>query len=114
VDVIAAGIQFADRVLSADALKAKVGRRVVPPPSIDLQDRDQARDFVREHIVTYHHALGTCAMGQVVDERLRVKGVQGLRVVDASVMPMQVSTAILATVYAVAEKAADMILADHL
>ncbi|XPT03007.1 orf9b protein [Ascochyta lentis] len=113
VDVIAAGIQFADRVLSSEALRGKVGRRVVPRPSLDLQDRDQVRDFVREHVVTYHHSLGTCAMGQVVDERLRVKGVRSLRVVDASVMPMQVSTAILATVYAVAEKAADMILADH-
>jgi len=113
VDVMAAGIQFADRVLSSDALKGMVGRRVDPPPSVDLQDKEQARDFARDHVVTYHHSLGTCAMGQVVDERLRVKGVQGLRVVDASVMPMQVSAAILATVYAVAEKGADMILADH-
>lgn len=113
VDVIAAGIRFADRVLSSDALRGKVGRRVVPPPSIDLRNENQVKDFVREHVVTYHHALGTCAMGQVVDERLRVKGMQRLRVVDASVMPMQVSTAILATVYAVAEKAADMILADN-
>lgn len=113
LDIIAAGIQFADRVFSSDALKGKVGRRVDPPPSIDLQDKEQARDFVRGHVVAYHHSLGTCAMGQVVDERLRVKGVQGLRVVDASVMPMQVSTAIMATVYAVAEKAADMIHADY-
>lgn len=113
VDVIAAGIQFADRVLSSGALRGKVGRRVAPAPSVDLRNKDQVRKYVREHVVTYHHSLGTCAMGQVVDERLRVKGMQGLRVVDASVMPMQISTAILATVYAIAEKAADMILADH-
>lgn len=119
VDVLAAGVQFADRVLSSLAAggpggaAAAVGRRVTPPPGVDLRDREQAREFVRGHVVTYHHALGTCAMGRVVDERLRVRGVAGLRVVDASVMPMQVSAAIMATVYAVAEKGADMIRADH-
>ena len=60
------------------------------------------------------HPVGTCAMmpegeGGCVDARLRVYGVGGLRVVDASVMPLIVGTALQATVYAVAEKAADVI-----
>ncbi len=109
VNVMAAGVEFADRVFQSAPVKDKVARRVDPPPGINLGNKDVARAFVREHVVTYHHALGTCAMGQVVDECLRVKGVHGLRVVDASVLPMQISTAIQATVYAVAEKAADMI-----
>lgn len=111
--VLAAGVKFADRVFQSAHLEGKVGQRVDPPPELDLNDGDAARQFVRDRIVTYHHALGTCAMGQVVDERLRVKGVRGLRVVDASVLPMQVSAAIVATVYAAAEKGADMIKEDN-
>ena len=113
VDVLAAGVGFADRVFQSASIKDQVARRVDPPPEVNLQNKDIAREYVRDRIVTYHHAMGTCAMGQVVDERLRVKGVHGLRVVDASVLPMQISTAILATVYAIAEKAADMIAEDH-
>lgn len=52
-------------------------------------------------------------MGQVVDGRLKVKGVSGLRVADASVFPNHVSGNICSSVYAVAEKAADMIKADY-
>lgn len=113
VDVLAAGIKFADRVFKSDRLKDSLIKRVDPPASVNLDNVEEVRSFVRERIVSYHHALGTCAMGQVVDSRLRVKGVHGLRVVDAGVMPMQLSTFILATVYAVAEKAADMIKEDH-
>lgn len=113
VNVLAAGIQFAERVFKSNRLKDSVIKRVDPPLSVNLDNVEEARAFVRERIVSYHHALGTCAMGQVVDSRLRVKGVHGLRVVDASVMPMQLSTAIVATVYAVAEKAADMIKEDY-
>lgn len=113
VDILAAGLDFANRVFQSASLKNKVARRVHPPPEIDLQKKDEAREYIRDHVVTYHHSLGTCAMGQVVDERLRVKGIRHLRVVDASVLPMQISTAIMATVYAIAEKAADMIKKDH-
>jgi choline dehydrogenase-like flavoprotein len=111
--VLAAGVRLADRVFKSVQLEGKVGKRVDPPPEVDLDDEDAARQFVRDRIVSYHHALGTCAMGQVVDERLRVKGVRGLRIVDASVLPMQVSAAIMPTVYAAAEKGADLIKEDY-
>lgn len=65
------------------------------------------------------HPIGTCGMGGargieggVVDSRLRVYGVSNLRVIDASVMPMQISAHLQATVYAIAEKGAHMILED--
>jgi choline dehydrogenase-like flavoprotein len=57
------------------------------------------------------HPSGSCARGQVVDSKLRVKGVLGLRVVDASIFPSPISAHNQAAVYAVAEKAADMIMA---
>jgi choline dehydrogenase-like flavoprotein len=56
-----------------------------------------------------HHPLGTCRMGDVVDEELRVQGVERLRVVDASVMPDMVGGNINAPVMMIAEKAADLI-----
>ena len=61
---------------------------------------------------TIHHAAGTCAMGNVVDGQLKVRGVDGMRIVDASVFPAPVSGALQASVYAVAELASDLILDD--
>ena len=61
---------------------------------------------------TIHHAAGTCAMGNVVDGQLKVKGVDGLRIVDASVFPAPVSGALQASVYAMAELASDLVLGD--
>lgn len=113
VDILAAGLDFANRDFQSASLKNKVARRVHPLPEIDLQKKDKAREYIRDHVVTYHHSSGTCAMGQVVDERLRVKGIRHLRVVDAGFLPMQISTAIMATVYAIADKATDMIEKDH-
>lgn len=59
-----------------------------------------------------YHICGSVAMGDALDSRLKVKGVNGLRVADASVFPNNVSGNIVSSVYAVAEKAADMIKAE--
>ena len=73
--------------------------------------------FVKNSFSSEYHPMGTCAMGPkheggVVDERLRVHGTQNLRVVDASVFPLQVRGNLASLVYAVAERAADFIKSD--
>ena len=111
--VLATGLQFVDRVTQSSLLRHRIHRRMQPETSVNLNDHAQAVDAARQRCMTEYHPCGTCAMGDAVDERLRVKGVQGLRVVDASVFPGHVSGNILATVYAVAEKAADLIKEDR-
>ncbi|CAM4136527.1 Oxygen-dependent choline dehydrogenase [Bordetella tumbae] len=73
--------------------------------------------FVREKASTIYHPCGTCRMGNdadaVVDTRLRVLGIDGLRIADASIMPRIISGNINAACLMIGEKAADMILADH-
>jgi choline dehydrogenase-like flavoprotein len=66
-------------------------------------------DFVQRHCHTLYHPVGTCAIGSVVDSQLRVLGVQGLRVVDASVIPVTVRGNTNAPTIMVAEKAADLL-----
>ena len=80
----------------------------VTPKSI-ASDAD-IEAWIRKTAITAHHPCGTCAIGQVVDPELRVSGMQGLRVVDASVMPSIVSAHINACVLMIAEKASDLIL----
>lgn len=85
-------------------------------PGPALTTRDELRDYARRMVGTYHHQVGTCRMGQdelaVVDPQLRVRGVDGLRVADASVMPSVPSANTNAPSIMIGDRASDFILAD--
>ena len=106
-------MKFLDKLAESGHLKGKISARINPAPDVNLQESERAKEAVREWVPGEYHPCGTCSIGQVVDGKLRVKGVSGLRVADASVFPNHVSGNICSSVYAVAEKAADIIKADY-
>jgi choline dehydrogenase len=85
-------------------------------PGPEVTTRTEVRDYVRRTAISYHHQVGTCKMGTdggaVVDPRLRVHGIEGLRVADASVMPAVTSGNTNAPSLMIGERAADFIAAD--
>src|SRR5207302_1277486 len=85
-------------------------------PGPDTTSVDELRSYVRKTAITYHHQVGTCKMGQdpmaVVDPRLRVTGVEGLRVADASVMPMVTTGNTNAPSVMIGDRVADFVTAD--
>lgn len=87
------------------------GEEALPGPAV--HDDEQWTAYLHKNLRTYSHYAGTCRIGTdetaVVDPKLRVRGVSGLRVADASVMPSSVSANTNATVYAIAERAADLV-----
>jgi choline dehydrogenase len=89
-----------------DALRPYTEVVVAAPATEDEAD---LRAHLRQQSFTLYHPVGTCAIGSVVDAELRVEGVDGVRVVDASVMPMVPRGNTNAPVIAVAERAADLI-----
>ncbi|KAL4745204.1 hypothetical protein BDW72DRAFT_187042 [Aspergillus terricola var. indicus] len=113
VTILAAVARWGDKLGRASPLQGSIAERAHPAPSINLQDLEQAKEAVRDVVLGEYHICGSVALGDALDSRLRVKGVQGLRVADASIFPNNVSGNILSTVYAVAEKAADLIKVDH-
>jgi choline dehydrogenase len=86
-------------------------------PTAAVQSEEQILAFARANASTVFHPVGTCMMGRgemsVVDERLRVRGIAGLRVVDASIMPTLTSGNTNAPTFMIAEKGAEMIRADR-
>ena len=108
------------RVLQA-FLNTKSGQQhiecEVPPPgmqALTAESTDEEIDArIRNVGVNHKHAMGSNPMGKVVDTELRVKGVKGLRVCDASIFPVSIGGHPQATLYALAEKTADMILGRH-
>lgn len=108
------GLKFAREIISQKAFDPYRGEEF--RPGLAVQSDDEWRDYIRRHGETLYHPVGTCKMGvdpmAVVDPTLKVRGVTGVRVVDASVMPTVTSGNTNAPVIMIAEKAADLILAD--
>jgi choline dehydrogenase len=111
LDVLLRGIAIARRLAEQAALAEYRGRELSPGRGVE-RDEDLRR-YVRENATTFFHPVGTCRMGAdpraVVDHELRVHGVSGLRVVDASVMPVLVAGATQAATVMIAEKGADLV-----
>ena len=116
VEIFSKGLAIVEKMVNTSPFKEKVKRRYYPDGPLDLSDKKAVETYVRGNVATEYHPLGSCAMGKegvgAVDDRLKVYGCKGVRVVDASVIPLHVSGNIVATVYAVAEKGADLIKED--
>ena len=114
-ECIARAMKIARRIVGQPAMRHYIAHEMSPGDAV--QDDAAWLDFARHNGQTIYHPVGTCRMGSdaqaVVDSRLRVNGLHGLRVVDASVIPKIVSGNIQAAVMMVAEKGADLILADR-
>jgi choline dehydrogenase len=109
-----AAVKAARRIAASPSMKPYVRREVKPGP--EAGDDAALLEFCRNHGATIFHPSGTCKMGHdemaVVDDRLRVHGLEGLRVIDCSVMPTLVSGNTNAPVVMMAEKAVDLIRED--
>jgi choline dehydrogenase len=108
------GLKILRKILQAPALKPYVVEEVEPGVKVAIDE--ELLSFCRQRGSTVYHPTSTCRMGNdplaVVDQRLKVRGIEGLRVIDASVMPDLVSGNTNAPVIMIAEKASDMILQD--
>lgn len=117
LETLVRGVELAIRILEAPSLAKLIKRRVMPEVGVE-KDPAALRDYVRTVSKTVFHPAGTAKMGAaddkmaVVGEDLRVRGIENLRVADASIMPTLVSGNTNAPVMMIAERASDMILDD--
>jgi choline oxidase len=115
--IMIAGIRKAREIVAQPALAEWAGRELFPGQ--DVQTDEELADYIRRTHNTVYHPAGSCRMGAPDDEmspldpQLRVKGVAGLRVADASVMPELVTVNPNITVYMIGERAAELIAADQ-
>ena len=112
MEAMVKAVRLARRILAAPAFDPYRGKELVP--GLQTGDDDESiRAFIRAKAETIYHPVGTCKMGSdpmaVVDPELRVHGLDGLRVVDASIMPRLIGGNTNAPTVAIAEKAADLI-----
>ena len=111
LETLVRGAEIVQTILAQPALAPYRGRYIY---GTGRDDRQALRALIRERADTIYHPVGSCRMGvderAVVDPTLRVRGLEGLRVVDASIMPLLVSGNTQAPSAMIGEKAADMIL----
>ena len=116
--VMIEGVKMARKILSTKVFEQYHSREIGPGP--DVQTDEEILGFVRKRAETIYHPIGTCKMGKaddpmtVVDSNLNVKGIENLRVIDASVMPSLVGGNTNAPTIMIAERAADLIKQKYL
>jgi choline dehydrogenase len=113
---IVKGVKIARKIADYHPLKSRLIGEHAPGPEVDINDNDATLDWIRRTAVTIYHPTGTCKMGSdemaVVTPNLKVKGVEGLRVADASIMPRITSGNTNAPAIMIGEKASDLILKE--
>jgi choline dehydrogenase len=114
-DAMLGGVKKIRQIMDTDAMKKVRGDEFLP--GAEVESDDQILDYIRNTAETAYHPIGTCRMGQgpgaVVDDRLRVHGLSGLRIADGSIMPTMVSGNTNAACIMIGEKASDMIKQDN-
>jgi choline dehydrogenase len=112
LDTLIRGCEITRRMLSASPLADHILAELAPGAAV--RSREDWEQYLRKESITIFHPCGTCKMGvdhaAVVDPELRVRGLQGLSIIDASIMPHLVSGNINASVIMIAEKGADLVL----
>ncbi len=112
-DVTLEAMRITRRIMTAPAMRGIARDEIAP--GVNMQSDDELLDWVRKNAETTYHPVGTCKMGSdpmaVVDDQLRVHGIEGLRVADASIMPTLTSGNTNAPSIMIGEKASRMILA---
>ncbi len=115
IQVMVKGVKTARSILAASAYDNYRGKEIFPGNNIQT-DKD-IEGFIRQKAETIYHPVGTCKMGHddmaVVDQQLRVHGLEGIRVIDASIMPTLIGGNTNAPTMVIAEKAADFILNEN-
>ena len=113
-EITVGGMRIARKIMNAPAMEPLRGEEMAPGDAV--QSDEDLLDWVKNNAETTYHPIGTCKMGSdpmaVVDDQLRVHGLQGLRVADASIMPTLTSGNTNAPSIMIGEKAADMVLAS--
>src|SRR5262249_20676657 len=112
-DVTLEAMRITRRIMSAAPIRDIAGDEMAP--GVNIESDDELLDWVRNNAETTYHPVGTCKMGSdpmaVVDDQLRVRGIEGLRVADASIMPTLTSGNTNAPSIMIGEKASRMVLA---